>query len=420
MAIGLAALVLTAACSSDDDADRGGAADGDAESAAAPADDGRAPATPPEEFTGTDDEFYEVPDPLPEGEPGDLIRVQELGEQDGATTVRVMYHSVDGQDRDRAVTGLITYPTDPAGAPDDGWPVISWAHGTSGLATQCAPSRAGGQAPAFGVDGVRVATDYIGLGPVGERHPYLSGPSEAHSVIDGVRAARQLADAHAGDRWVAIGHSQGGHAALFANQLGQEYAPELDLRGTAALAPGAVLDRTFGPNDQIVPRMVGIMALYGMAEDNPDVDPADYVGPEVAAKADVIDTGCLQDIVDAFLPIPEDTFYEVDPLDDPAAREVLEANDPGHVAVDSPLLLVYGTADATVVPERMAYFIDQLCEVGQVTEVIESEGADHGTVVTQDGAAITRWLDDRLAGEPAPDSCDGSSDGSSGGGSDGG
>ena len=284
------------------------------------------------------------------------------------------------------MTGLITYPSDARGARGRlAGGLVGPRHQRAVDAVRAQPSR--GPAPGFGVEGVWVATDYIGLGPVGERHPYLSGPSEGHSVIDGVRAARRLADAHAGERWVAIGHSQGGHAALFANQLGEEYAPELDLRGTAALAPGAALDQTFGPGDQLVARMVGVMALYGMAEDNPDIDPADYVGPEVAAKADVIDTGCLQDIVDAFLPIPEDTFYEVDPLDDPAAREVLVANDPGHVAVDSPLLLVYGTADATVVPERMAYFIDQLCEVGQVTETIESEGADHGTVVTQDGAA---------------------------------
>jgi pimeloyl-ACP methyl ester carboxylesterase len=401
--------VAATACAGGDDSGRADDADTDTDSAggAATGAAGEAPAAPPDEFTGSDDEFYTVPDPLPEGDPGDLIRVQTLGQQDGVTTVRVMYRSVDGQGRDRAVTGLISYPDDPSAAPQGGWPVVSWAHGTTGLATQCAPSRLEGEAPAFGVEGVRVATDYIGLGPIGERHPYLSGASEAHSVIDGVRAARRLADAHAGEAWVAIGHSQGGHAALFANELGRDHAPELDLRGTVAIAPGAALDRTFGPDDRIVPRLVGIMALYGLAEDNPGIDPADYVGPEVAARADVIDDGCLQDIVDAFLGIPEDTFYTRDPLDDPAAREVLEANDPGHVAVESPLLLVYGTADATVVPERVAFLFDRLCEVGQVTETIESPGADHGTVVTQDGAAVTSWLEDRLAGEPAPNACSG-------------
>lgn len=63
------------------------------------------------------------PDPLPEGEPGELIRVMDLGEADGAATVKVMYHSRDGADRDRAVTGLVTYPT--GTAPKDGWPVTA-------------------------------------------------------------------------------------------------------------------------------------------------------------------------------------------------------------------------------------------------------------------------------------------------------
>jgi pimeloyl-ACP methyl ester carboxylesterase len=368
-------------------------------------DGGHGRAGVPEEFSGGDKAFYRVPDPLPKGKPGDLIRVQTLGDKDGATTVRVMYHSVDGRGRDRAVTGVITYPSDAGAAPKSGWPVISWAHGTTGLATQCAPSRLKGTAPAFGVNGVRVATDYIGLGPIGERHPYLSGPSEAHSVIDGVRAARQLAAAHAGKRWVAVGHSQGGHSALFTNELGRKYAPELDLLGTVAIAPAAVLDRTFGPDDQIVPRMVGIMALYGIAEDHPELDPADYIGPQVAAQAHVVDDGCLNEIVNAFVGIPASTFYKRSPLDDPAAHKVLMENDPGHVKVASPLLVVYGTADTFVVPDRVHHLFDQLCHVGQVTDLLKVPGATHDSVVTLDGAAITKWLDDRLAGKRAPNAC---------------
>src|SRR5688572_17232851 len=134
-----------------------------------------------EVFTGTVEDFYVVPDPLPAGEPGELIRVQTVAENAAEVTLRVMYHSRDARDRDRAVTGIVTYPT--AQAPEDGWPVVSWAHGGISMASKCAPSRAGIPAPAFGVDGVRVATDYIGLGPVGEISPILSRPSTGHSVI---------------------------------------------------------------------------------------------------------------------------------------------------------------------------------------------------------------------------------------------
>ena len=357
----------------------------------------------PETFTGPLDAFYRVPKPLPRGLPGQLIRVEDLGVRSGARTYRVMYHSLDVRHHDRAVTGVVTVPTGPA--PAGGWPVVSWAHGTTGLASPCAPSRSGTPAPAFGVRGVAVATDYIGLGPTGERHPYLSGPDEAHSVIDAVRAARALPGSHAGTRWLAIGHSQGGHAALFTNQLAASYAPELHLLGTVSLAPAAELAGTFGPADQIVPRIVGVMALYGLAADHPQVKPRDYVSSEVAARDAVIDTGCLDRITAAFVPIPADSFYRVFPLDKEPARSVILANDPGHVASPSPLLLVSGTADTYVVEARVDTLMQRLCSVGQVTQRLDLPGANHGTEVATATPQITQWFDQRLSGAPSVNSC---------------
>ncbi len=357
----------------------------------------------PETFTGAVDDFYRVPDPLPHGEPGELIRTQAVKHENNATTVRIMYHSRDAQDRDRAVTGVITYPD--AAAPADGWPVMAWAHGTTGMSTTCAPSRRGGTAPWFGLDSVRVASDFIGLGPIGERHAYLSGLSEGHSVIDSVRAARRYTAAHAGTTWVAAGVSQGGHAALFTNELGQAYAPELDLRGTVTIAPASVLDKTFGPDDQLVPRMVGVMALYGIATDHPDIHPDDYVSDAVKAQESSIDTGCLTDVVKAMAPIPAETFYKKNPIETDPARAAMIANDPGHVKVAAPLLLVYGTADNFVVPARVLYLYDQLCSIGQVTEIVKIDGAGHDNVSTMAGAQINAWLAERLGAKPAPSSC---------------
>ncbi len=364
-----------------------------------------ATATPtvPERFSGTVDEFYEVPDPLPPGESGALIRVQDVSEVGGRTTLRIMYHSRDAQDRDRAVTGILTYPT--GDAPAGGWPVVSLANGTVGLASPCALSRRGNAAPTFGVEGVGVVTDYIGLGPVGEIHPYLSRPSEGHSVIDAVRAARNLPEARAGSRWLAIGHSQGGHGALAANELGADYAPELELLGTISLAPAALFDRTYGGIDDIVVRIVGVMALYGAATEHPEIDPADYVGPEAAAAAVVLEDKCLGDIISAFLAVPFDTFYLHDPSVTEPARSILLANDVGGVKVDSPLFLISGTADQRVVVQRVRDLFAKLCEAGQVTEYLELDGATHDDEYARAAQQIEAWLADRLAGEPATNSC---------------
>ena len=94
-------------------------------------------------------EFYTPPDPLPPGQPGDLIRTEpsrlvlEPSGQLGAimaTGTRIMYRSTDSRGNPMAVTGTYFEPF-------DGWPgrgprpLIVYGPGTQGQGDQCAPSR---------------------------------------------------------------------------------------------------------------------------------------------------------------------------------------------------------------------------------------------------------------------------------------
>lgn len=360
-------------------------------------------ALPPDLWSGTTADFYVAPSPLPIGEPGDVIRVQLISQSSGTTTLRMMYHSRDAAGRDRAVTGIVTYPDAPP--PSGGWPVVSTANGTSGMAPKCALSRYGQPAPTWGLQAVGVTTDYIGLGPVGELHPYLSRVSEAHSVIDAVRAARTIAETGAGTRWLAIGGSQGGHAAIATNELAEGWAPELDLVGTVAFAPGALFDRTYGPTDEIIARVIGVMMLYGAATEHPDLIPSDYAGPQVQAAASVLSTGCLGDIAAAMAVIPADTYWTNDPRLTEPARSVMLANDVGNVASPSPLLVVQGTADMTVLVDRTRDLVDRLCTTGQLTEYTEYEGATHDNIGSIGAAQVTAWVAARFAGDTPSNVC---------------
>lgn len=355
-------------------------------------------------FDGIGD-FYDVPDPLPAGEPGALIRVQPLpgNSNPGQLTMRVMYHTRDANDRDIAATGTITYPLEPA--PDGGWPVVSYGHGTSGLAPPCAPSRGGRASPAYGVRGVLVAADYPGLGPNGQRHAYLSGRSEGHSVIDVVRAARRIPDAGAGKRWVAVGESQGGHAVLFADELAASYAPELELLGTVAAAPGAQLGENFPGDSPNVIGIVTVLGLFGIAEDYPDLDVADYASPEVLAKSALLDTACLSEVSLAFAAIPPDRLFIADPRFTEPARSVLLENDPGSRATSAPLLLLQGDADPVVVPARTDGLLDDLCALGAQVELITVPGAAHDVAAVAASSVIAPWIAARFAGDEPGSSC---------------
>ena len=152
-----------------------------------------------------------------------------------AEATYVTYWTTGPMNEPALSTGAVLLP--PGDAPPGGWPVVSWAHGTVGIADACAPTvtgkLAGPYVQAWLDQGYAiVATDYVGLGTPGV-HPYLDGPTEAHSVIDMVRAARAVTPSLS-NRWVAIGQSQGGHAALVAASMATTYAPDLDFRGTVA------------------------------------------------------------------------------------------------------------------------------------------------------------------------------------------
>jgi len=165
----------------------------------------------------------------------------------GATATKVLYLSSDWRTNSpNVVSGVVYAP--PGRAPRGGRPIIAWAHGTSGVASGCAPSLVAAPAPAtqpgFGSflrrGWVVVATDYPGLGTRGP-HPYLNGISEGRAVLDSVRAARQVDGVNASRRVVVWGHSQGGQSALFAGQLANSYSPDLNLLGVAAAAPAVEL-----------------------------------------------------------------------------------------------------------------------------------------------------------------------------------
>jgi len=148
-----------------------------------------------------------------------------------------------------ATSGIIALPF--ADPPPGGFPVITWAHGTVGVAHLCAPSRdtlASGAHPMNAVpqrmlnyflkNGWAVAmTDYEGLGTTDRRHPYLLGKSEAYGALDIVRAARALFGDAISDRFAIVGHSQGGQAALFTAHHAPAWTPELRLAGVCAMAP---------------------------------------------------------------------------------------------------------------------------------------------------------------------------------------
>src|SRR3954451_13875875 len=191
------------------------------------------------------DAFYTPPASLPSGPHGTPIWQRKLTGapvlKSAKTNTLLLYRSTAVDGKTVAVSGDVAVPK--GKAPKGGWPVITWAHGTVGIADTCAPSKIGTQANYDGpllnswlkAGYAVVRTDYEGLGTPGP-HPYLIGNSEGRSTLDMVNGARKL-NHDIGKDLVIAGHSQGGQAALFAASMVKRVAPQLKLKGTVAFAP---------------------------------------------------------------------------------------------------------------------------------------------------------------------------------------
>ena len=186
--------------------------------------------------------FYTPPSSL-EGSPRDLLRVESLSvDVDGAESLRILYLTeLDNGDL-AAASGMAFIPTSPATS--EPRPIVAWTHGTVGEGDACAPSRQKDPASQLTqflpsmiqLDWALVATDYTGLGTPGVQ-AYLLKEQEVRDTVNSVRALQQIPHADVGSRYTVLGHSQGGHTALWTGHLSKNFAPELELLGVAASLP---------------------------------------------------------------------------------------------------------------------------------------------------------------------------------------
>ncbi|HEY8545491.1 MAG TPA: lipase family protein [Acidimicrobiales bacterium] len=361
------------------------------------------------------DDFYTPPDDLPD-EPGTVLRSEPFdhGLPPGTRGWRVLYTSTDEDGDPIAVSGLVLAPRE---APDGPRPVLAWAHGTTGIARPCAPSLT--DRPLEGIPDLSGAiergwvvalTDYPGLGTPGP-HPYLVGDSEGRAVLDSVRAAHELdTGVDLTDDYVIWGHSQGGHAALFAGQLAADHLPEHDLAGVAAIAPATRLaDNLAAIEGSEIGNVLSIFAVEAWTRYYDGLD-TDVLVPRARRPAERIAAACINQpsrfrlLVDAFT-LPR-TVTARPIADDPDWKGPLAANAPDPGGIAAPVLVAQGLADEVVAPEVTEGWVADRCAAGAPTDFRTYPGLDHLSVVDPAGDAALAWSAERLA-----DDGDGDGDG---------
>jgi pimeloyl-ACP methyl ester carboxylesterase len=360
--------------------------------------------------------FYAATSAELSGPPGSIIRLEpwDLHTAYWVRGYRILYRSTGLDGRPIAVSGAVLVPQFPV--PSGGRPILAWAHPTTGVAVKCAPSLSDslvddipGITDMIPKGYVIVATDYPGLGTAGP-HPYLIGVSEGRAILDSVRAVKSLAEAKARNEFAIWGHSQGGHAALWAGQIAPSYAPELKLVGVAAAAPATELAALFDLDDnETAGKILASMALvswsgvFGIPLQSVLLDKAIPV-------ADRIGTDCIDTLTEAIgVEIAEHPlqrkFLKADPTETEPWQSLMRQNTPGGESTAAPVFIAQGSEDKIVRPQITSNFVAHLCGKGGRVTFAELPGVDHMLAARKSASTAIAWIDERFHGLKPRSTC---------------
>ncbi|WFD08105.1 hypothetical protein MVES1_003475 [Malassezia vespertilionis] len=283
------------------------------------------------------------------------------------------YRSRGSHDQPITVSGYTLLPKgDP---PQGGWPIMAWAHGTTGVADICALSSVYPGGPEYDYQDITlpvldawlqkgfavVSTDYEGLGMPGV-HTYINAKSQMQTVVDSVRAMRRMYPNATNDKWIAMGHSQGGAAALSVAASGREYGRELDLRGVVSIAPGpsgsmhiAQLGSPPIPVGEVV--FLPILLLGAQAVE-PSLNVSNLLDDAMKPVMLMAGSYCLSELRKNITKSPERVFKEdadLQPLRSYIQKQSVQTMEP-----NVPVLFVQGTADEVISPNGTRSYYEKL------------------------------------------------------------
>jgi alpha-beta hydrolase superfamily lysophospholipase len=311
-------------------------------------------------------------------------------------------------------TSLVFTPNTPP--PAGGWPIVVWAHGTTGVADACAPSKAAltdstkdliSKLLAAGY--VVVAPDYEGLGTPGI-HPFLNVKSEAFSITDAVVAARNYLTQRnllTSKKWMTVGHSQGGNAALGAAQYASR--AQLDYKGTVAVAPASNLGSILlnGELEAASASVYEKKAIYtqldaytalvvaGIRNTHPDFDYRQVFTESISRIAQEAEGFCYEPLAANFNATMQvyiathgetlDGYMRTQPnfMAVPLVKTFLEKDSqPLQVKVTTPIIIYQGLADTTVPKVATDILISNATVVGTKINSYVTGNWDHGTAMS--------------------------------------
>lgn len=364
------------------------------------------------------DPFYDAPREALDSPPGTLLKI----EKDTDTTKylipptaalsRFVCQSETLRGSKVPVSGYVLWPYSPRSQPD-GYPIVAWAHGTSGFDANAAPSHHKNLWQHFlapyqiALQGyVVVATDYAGLGvkkyPSGQPivHEYLTPPSQANDIIHSVTAAR-AAFPELSMNFVTIGHSQGGGAAWSVAQKAALTSIPGYLGAVAVSPYTSILEEHNESAEWLIAAM-----FPGLASAFPEFTPGDLLTAEGERQLDMVHQTSAG-IASAFALLSGAEILKPNWKQNRHFRHHQALTSNGGKAIKGPLLVAHGKTDPILSVEVVENAVKRTADLFPSSQ-IEYASLPNVTHVAALAASQRLWMDwigDRFAGRAVESTC---------------
>lgn len=350
--------------------------------------------------------FYDTPEPLPFGQPGELIRSEPFYEYllpYTISAVRIVYHSRSPHEKDVAASGVVLLPR--GVAPPGGWPIIAWAHDLTGFARQCAPSllKTLNEGPLLsmyvGLGYAVVASDYAGLGT---NFPYavLDVPSNAQDVINSVAAAR-AALPQLGSKWLVAGYRYGSRVAVgvaegVPKNADSNFLGAIGILGVAD-PPEFFEHLTQGPSYPML-----LFLTQGIKRQHAEFRVDDMLTDKGMAQYKYLGESCEPTSGQA---PSSNELLKAGWQNNPDIKEFFLRNALGRKPAFSALLLISGETDGDVPSSLTDSIVGRLCQQKDHVLFVNYPGLSASAVLANSVGEQVSWIRARFSGRPAPSNC---------------
>jgi hypothetical protein len=351
--------------------------------------------------------------------PGQIVSAEPVvdyvapGVKFQADAWHVTYRSTSATGHLIVDSGTVLVPTKRPAGPRR---LVGFAVGSQGLADKCAASAALASGTEYESSNINAmlergwavaVPDYPGLGTPGQ-HTYAIGRALGPSVLDAMRAARNLTAADLPKHGPAaiMGYSEGGGAAGWAVQLQPTYAPDVPLVGGAVGGVITDLPKLAAHLDGSAFSFLVPYTAIGMQAAYPSLHLRNYLTANGKAVVRKLEGSCLEDASLDYLPFTKSRSITTrDLFTLPKLKRIMAINQLGRKQPSTSILLQQSKGDEILSYSQAVELDQRWCSRGARVDFKTIPTPEHILSGLASDPGAIEWLAQRFSRARFADNC---------------